>query len=251
MKPQRTDAKQTTQEFIDWLDRTTDPLEAESRQARLDREAAEAASKYRAAAQSGPRPAPEAERTSSARLAQPAQAFDPARDPQKLSADDVDPAGAQLEGPLARMFMLAGNAIFTVVSKKTMTRFTFRLSRPDPDPAKDQEHRIRYGTPRRVPIFVAVLSGPENTSDYTYLGQLWQDAEKFTYSVGRKSRVGADAPSQKAATWLALALNFPEKLSQCEIWHEGRCGRCGRRLTVPSSIESGIGPECATKMGGF
>jgi hypothetical protein len=29
-----------------------------------------------------------------------------------------------------------------------------------------------------------------------------------------------------------------------EFWHEGRCGRCGRRLTVPDSIASGYGPEC-------
>jgi hypothetical protein len=34
------------------------------------------------------------------------------------------------------------------------------------------------------------------------------------------------------------------------IWHEGRCGRCGRRLTVPESIESGYGPECIGKIGG-
>ena len=30
-----------------------------------------------------------------------------------------------------------------------------------------------------------------------------------------------------------------------EVWHEGRCGRCNRALTVPESIASGIGPECA------
>lgn len=29
-----------------------------------------------------------------------------------------------------------------------------------------------------------------------------------------------------------------------EVWHEGRCGRCGRALTVPESIASGIGPVC-------
>jgi hypothetical protein len=29
-----------------------------------------------------------------------------------------------------------------------------------------------------------------------------------------------------------------------EVWHEGRCGRCGRALTVPESVERGIGPEC-------
>ena len=30
-----------------------------------------------------------------------------------------------------------------------------------------------------------------------------------------------------------------------EMLHEGRCGRCARRLTVPASVASGIGPECA------
>ena len=29
-----------------------------------------------------------------------------------------------------------------------------------------------------------------------------------------------------------------------EVWHEGCCGKCGKRLTVPSSIENGLGPEC-------
>jgi hypothetical protein len=36
---------------------------------------------------------------------------------------------------------------------------------------------------------------------------------------------------------------------QLEIWHEGRCARCNRRLTVPASIASGFGPECAGKAG--
>ena len=35
-----------------------------------------------------------------------------------------------------------------------------------------------------------------------------------------------------------------------EVWHEGRCGKCGRKLIVPESIARGIGPEkggtCAT-----
>src|ERR1019366_4832357 len=33
-----------------------------------------------------------------------------------------------------------------------------------------------------------------------------------------------------------------------EVWHEGKCGRCGRKLTVPESIERGIGPECERLM---
>jgi hypothetical protein len=30
-----------------------------------------------------------------------------------------------------------------------------------------------------------------------------------------------------------------------EVWHEGHCMRCGRALTVPESISTGLGPVCA------
>jgi len=36
-----------------------------------------------------------------------------------------------------------------------------------------------------------------------------------------------------------------------EFWHEGRCGKCARRLTVPESIANGIGPECLKNLGGL
>ena len=29
------------------------------------------------------------------------------------------------------------------------------------------------------------------------------------------------------------------------VFHDGKCGRCGRKLTVPESIQSGLGPVCA------
>jgi hypothetical protein len=53
----------------------------------------------------------------------------------------------------------------------------------------------------------------------------------------------ADAMVTIAFGW---AWRHPDS-DKLEVWHEGRCGRCGRRLTVPESIESGLGPECATK----
>jgi hypothetical protein len=36
-----------------------------------------------------------------------------------------------------------------------------------------------------------------------------------------------------------------------EIWHEGTCCRCGKRLTVPASIELGMGADCAKEKGYF
>ena len=69
------------------------------------------------------------------------------------------------------------------------------------------------------------------------------------YVHGAKSTVGGDAPSVKGFTY------FWDRLITCneigpglEFFHAGRCGRCGRALTVPESVASGYGPECAERI---
>ena len=135
-------------------------------------------------------------------------------------------------------FILAGNATLTLVSKKSGARFTYKFQRPDPEPG------------RRRPIFVKVLSGADNENNYAFVGTIWPDAAAWTYKHSFKSRVTQSAPSVVAVQWMLKHLNVggDALLLQAEVWHEGRCGRCGRKLTVPSSIESGFGPECITKI---
>jgi hypothetical protein len=41
-------------------------------------------------------------------------------------------------------------------------------------------------------------------------------------------------------------LSFPEGYL---AKHAGKCGRCGKMLTTPDSLERGIGPECWSLMG--
>jgi len=130
----------------------------------------------------------------------------------------------------AKAYMLAGNARVTVVSLQTGTRFTFRIKR---------------GKGQFAPHFVSVLTGSDNESDFTYLGTIFEGTK---YVHGRKSPIRETAPSAKAFAWLWTTLHMlPYIPSNAECWHEGRCGRCARPLTVPSSIESGLGPECASK----
>ena len=128
-----------------------------------------------------------------------------------------------------KQFALAGNARFTIVSKRTNARFTFRVRRPDGD----------------RPWFVSVLTGSDNESDYTFLGTIFPDG---TYRKSPKSRITGMAPSAVGFDWFwkHLTANDPFDLlpPQVNVHHEGRCGRCGRALTVPESIESGFGPEC-------
>ena len=134
-----------------------------------------------------------------------------------------------------REFLLAGNAVFTIENTETGNRFTYKVRRKENVDHWEKLH------------FVMVLTGPDNTSDYTYIGTIFK-AEKFRSTRG--SAVAENAPSFKAFKWLWEQLGnggpgLPEKV---KFWHEGRCCRCGRVLTVPESIERGLGPECARKV---
>lgn len=124
-----------------------------------------------------------------------------------------------------KAFVLAGTAIFTIRSTRSGQRFTYKVRQPN-------ENR---------PHFVRVLTGPDNTRQYVFLGTIFDNE---TYRPGKKSPISQTAPSSLAFVWawgVIVRDQVPETL---EVWHEGRCGRCGKKLTVPESIESGFGPHC-------
>lgn len=123
-------------------------------------------------------------------------------------------------------FVNGGNATFTIRNPSTGGRFTFK---------------VREGRDEHAPRFVSVLSGPDNTADFSYLGCIFE-GDRFV--VTSKSRIKPDAPSAKAFRWLHERLTAGRDLGPVEFFHEGRCARCGRTLTVPESITTGFGPEC-------
>jgi len=128
-----------------------------------------------------------------------------------------------------KQFITAGNATFTTTSKRTGQRFTYKVRQPKAD----------------APHFVSLLSGPDNESDYQFLGTIFPDGKYFH---GRKSRISPSAPSAVAFAWLWENINR-DMSKAVEIHHEGKCCRCGRKLTVPRSVELGCGPECAEHFG--
>jgi hypothetical protein len=142
------------------------------------------------------------------------------------------PAARIEEVTALKKFITAGHALFTVVSKKTGIRRTFKVRVL---PAKPGRKDILWG--------VSYLSGPENTSDYQYLGTLYPRGDKLGFKV--KESISPTSESAVAFGWLVKALNGESDLAQCEIWHAGKCGRCGRVLTDPESIATGLGPKCA------
>lgn len=131
-------------------------------------------------------------------------------------------------------FLFAGRAVFTLASARTGTRFTYKLCQKKEDPHV---------------FWLHVLVAPDL---YKFAGVVTDShtAPAFTYRFSHKSQLSATAPSIQAVAWFLVHLFKSETLHpQLEFWHEGRCGKCGRALTVPESIATGLGPECAAMMG--
>jgi hypothetical protein len=131
-----------------------------------------------------------------------------------------------------RRFALAGNATFTVVSL-TGNRFTYRVR------ASKKDAAIR---------FVSLLTGSNNETNYSFLGVLIPTQSEPLYRHANRSDISPDAPGAKGFAWFWERIAQGRLPSNVTVHHEGRCGRCGRKLTVPESIASGLGPECATMM---
>jgi hypothetical protein len=132
--------------------------------------------------------------------------------------------------PNPAQFALAGNATFTLQSLKTGTRFTFR---------------VRVAEGNDTMHFCSVLIGPDNQNDYRYFGFIRRGV---FFHGGAKAKISADAPSVKAFQWFWTMQARGTPTPALEIHHQGKCGRCGRPLTVPESIQSGFGPECIGKV---
>jgi hypothetical protein len=145
-----------------------------------------------------------------------------------MMAFDTNPdPRAELVDPSATVrFLLAGSAHVTFQSRRTGTRFTYRVAQVAPRGSYQALH------------FVSVLTGPDH---YTYLGCIYN---RTNYVHGRKSELWATAPSAVAFTWVWRHLFDGKMHPELGVWHEGRCGKCGRRLTTPESVASGLGPVC-------
>jgi len=130
-----------------------------------------------------------------------------------------------------RDYITGGHGTFTIRSKVSGTRFTYTIRTND----------------ERYPYFVSLLTGADNESSYTFTGTIFDNAGILAYRPSFKSSVGKNAQSNMALQWFVGAINSGNLPDNVEFFHEGRCGRCGRKLTTPESIERGMGPHCANK----
>lgn len=156
-------------------------------------------------------------------------------------AQDFQVSEQTLIGENVWKFALAGNANFTIVSKVTGTRFTYRITAvPNDQPPTAANGWSSRADHSRVSHFVSVLTGPSNETDYAYIGFL----SRGEFVHGSKSKIGRTAPSVLAFAWFFRHIESLTEASPLELHHAGTCGKCGRKLTTKDSILRGLGPVC-------
>lgn len=137
-------------------------------------------------------------------------------------------------------YATAGRAVVTIVSRVTQERVTLKIKK-----MKDNEKRF----------FVNVRKSTEaddnNWRNWSYIGVFDLDRGFWTTS---KTNYDQGTGIKAAAWFLSIVANGDldnqnSLMEQADIWHEGRCGRCSKELTVPESIAQGLGPTCAGRIG--
>jgi hypothetical protein len=126
-----------------------------------------------------------------------------------------------------RNVMLAGNATITLKIDKAERHYTYRIKQ-----CKDKSELY----------FIYLLKGPDNETDYTYFGCYYSDTNYY-----HPCKRYIDVPNRNRPTSLQRIrqlLISNENIKGLKAYHEGKCCKCGRKLTTPESILKGIGPEC-------
>ena len=124
-------------------------------------------------------------------------------------------------------FVLAGRAKFTIVDTKTKERCRYRVNTP-----KNATSPVWFGSvyDNSKYKYSIMKGGPRN----------------FPAGFTAKSLVGFNDLRAKYLMALFRKIETNVELpSHIEVWHEGYCGKCGRKLTRPESMKIGLGPECS------
>jgi len=130
------------------------------------------------------------------------------------------------------------NGTYTIKNRQTGEHRTLDIKTVLPDDTRPADHFKNQNSGRRT---VGLLTGPDNTSNYTMVGWLEEGGIRMTQRY-RDSR-----PTRAITSLLFdLALHGDDSVftGQYELLKEGRCLRCNRKLTTPESITKGIGPIC-------
>lgn len=142
----------------------------------------------------------------------------------------------RIEQNKALQFILAGKCEFILHSTKTNEDFKFEMTKQQ---TKENENKFIY--------FLNTLHG----YDKTYAGVIWfnDKTQEFQFSQGKKGQVASKELNIRSLIFVLNKLLKNETVQYLDVFHTGRCGKCGKKLTTPESILTGLGPTCSKRAG--
>lgn len=148
--------------------------------------------------------------------------------PTNLTLDPQTRAGRMLA---------AGNVVVTVTSVKTGDHITVKVASRFKNESGRGKKWQPAGPDEATHIFMSVRSADDAG---------WDD--KIGTYYPRNGRFYEDRKADPARVWAAAGvlqwLNGNAEEKNATFLESNECGRCGRQLTDPVSIERGIGPTC-------
>lgn len=127
----------------------------------------------------------------------------------------------------ARAYILGGRSLFTVCSNTTNRHLTYRVT------VCKRNAQVHF-------VWAKTNSGNR------YVGCI-SKGYRFFYT---KKSMPRDYVVCKSFVWAWRHIINKSMPKTMAIYHHNTCCRCGRNLTHPKSIKSGIGPECVKMVGG-
>lgn len=124
-------------------------------------------------------------------------------------------------------FMLAGKAALILRSRKTNTELRYFIVAP----------KKNRNAPKRF-VYAKI------DEKWYYIGTIYTNGKTKPFYHGRRSKISYGHLVVKGFSWLWYKVVRNEKQDKIDVLHIGRCGRCKRKLTDPTSLRRGLGPKC-------
>ena len=140
----------------------------------------------------------------------------------------------------ALKYVLSGSSEFKLVSGKTSREIFYRVTRKSAACTGSNNDNQ----------FIYWLYSGESYDSLKYLGSIYFNKNQncFEFARGKLGVGNKYSVEVKAILYFMNRIYSGKFNTNIEIYHNGNCGKCGKKLRNVMSINTGLDPDCAKKV---